>query len=131
MVTRHLFFLDKRAAQARSPEEEAGTRGGKDEKNGGGEEKETRRTQKVDSQPLERKTQHLSTFFFLVWKLDSSVCCRKRDERLKRVFEAKVKEEQREEEKKKKVEQKMAQIEVKNEVGVRSYSLGTFISWQG
>lgn len=32
------------------------------------------------------------------------------------MFEAKVKEEQREEEKKKKVEQKMAQIEVKNEV---------------
>lgn len=32
------------------------------------------------------------------------------------MFEAKVKEEQREVEKKKKVEQKMAQIEVKNEV---------------
>lgn len=38
------------------------------------------------------------------------------------MFEAKVKEEQREEEKKKKVEQKMAQIEVKNEVCSRSYT---------
>lgn len=42
--------------------------------------------------------------------------CRKRDERLRRVFEAKVKEEQREEQKKKKIEQKMAQIDEKNEV---------------
>lgn len=58
-------------------------------------------------------------------------CCRKRDERLKRVFEAKVKEEQREEEKKKKVEQKMAQIEVKNEVCLRSYSFSTFSSDPG
>lgn len=41
--------------------------------------------------------------------------CRKRDERLRRVFEAKVKEEQREEEKKKKIEQKMAQIDEKND----------------
>lgn len=40
---------------------------------------------------------------------------RKRDERLKRVYEAKVKEEQREEEKKKKIEQKMAQIDEKND----------------
>uniref|UniRef100_A0A1A8NDG3 Inner centromere protein antigens 135/155kDa n=1 Tax=Nothobranchius rachovii TaxID=451742 RepID=A0A1A8NDG3_9TELE len=40
---------------------------------------------------------------------------RKRDERVKRVFEAKVKEEQKEEEKKKKIEQKMAQIDVKND----------------
>ncbi|XP_024138438.1 inner centromere protein A [Oryzias melastigma] len=40
---------------------------------------------------------------------------RKRDERIRRVFEAKVKEEQREEEKKKKIEQKMAQIDGKND----------------
>ncbi|KAM8891748.1 inner centromere protein B isoform 1-T1 [Spinachia spinachia] len=40
---------------------------------------------------------------------------RKRDERLRRVFEAKVKEEQREVEKKKKIEQKMAQIDEKND----------------
>uniref|UniRef100_A0A3B3Z7P1 Inner centromere protein ARK-binding domain-containing protein n=1 Tax=Periophthalmus magnuspinnatus TaxID=409849 RepID=A0A3B3Z7P1_9GOBI len=40
---------------------------------------------------------------------------KKRDERLRRVFEAKVKEEQREEEKKKKIEQKMAQIDEKND----------------
>lgn len=43
------------------------------------------------------------------------LCFRKRDERLRRVFEAKVKEEQREEEKKKKIEQKMAQIDEKND----------------
>lgn len=43
------------------------------------------------------------------------------------MFEAKVKEEQREEEKKKKVEQKMAQIEVKNEVCLRRRS-STFSS---
>lgn len=40
---------------------------------------------------------------------------RKRDERIRRVLEAKVKEEQREEEKKKKIEQKMANIDEKNE----------------
>uniref|UniRef100_A0A3B3Y025 Inner centromere protein ARK-binding domain-containing protein n=1 Tax=Poecilia mexicana TaxID=48701 RepID=A0A3B3Y025_9TELE len=40
---------------------------------------------------------------------------RKREERIKRVFEAKVKEELREEEKKKKIEQKMAQIDEKND----------------
>ncbi|XP_072242066.1 inner centromere protein isoform X2 [Leuresthes tenuis] len=40
---------------------------------------------------------------------------RKRDERIRRVLEAKVKEEQREEEKKKKIEQKMAQIDEKND----------------
>ncbi|XP_071385159.1 inner centromere protein isoform X3 [Centroberyx affinis] len=40
---------------------------------------------------------------------------RKRDERLKRVVEARVKEEQKEEEKKKKIEQKMAQIDEKND----------------
>ncbi|KAK5867282.1 hypothetical protein PBY51_011788 [Eleginops maclovinus] len=40
---------------------------------------------------------------------------RKREERLKRVFEAKVKEEQREVEKKKKIEQKMIQIDEKND----------------
>ncbi|XP_054633693.1 inner centromere protein A-like isoform X3 [Dunckerocampus dactyliophorus] len=40
---------------------------------------------------------------------------RKRDERLRKVFEAKVKEELREEEKKKKVEQKMANIDEKND----------------
>lgn len=44
-----------------------------------------------------------------------NLCSRKRDERLRRVFEAKVKEEQREEEKKKKIEQKMAQIDEKND----------------
>ncbi|XP_043980917.1 inner centromere protein isoform X3 [Gambusia affinis] len=40
---------------------------------------------------------------------------RKREERIKRVFEAKVKEELRGEEKKKKIEQKMAQIDEKND----------------
>ncbi|XP_010901483.1 inner centromere protein A isoform X2 [Esox lucius] len=40
---------------------------------------------------------------------------RKRDERLRRVVEARVKEEQKEEEKKKKIEQKMAQIDEKND----------------
>lgn len=40
---------------------------------------------------------------------------RKRDERIRRVLEAKGKEEQREEEKKKKIEQKMAQIDEKND----------------
>ncbi|XP_061630618.1 inner centromere protein isoform X2 [Phyllopteryx taeniolatus] len=40
---------------------------------------------------------------------------RKRDERLRKVYEAKVKEEQREEEKKKKIEQKMAHIDEKND----------------
>ncbi|XP_019712815.1 inner centromere protein isoform X2 [Hippocampus comes] len=40
---------------------------------------------------------------------------RKRDERLRKVFEAKVKEELREEEKKKKIEQKMAHIDEKND----------------
>ncbi|KAM3609871.1 uncharacterized protein V6R79_021640 [Siganus canaliculatus] len=51
----------------------------------------------------------LKYLFFLLnlFKL----CCRKRDERLRKVLEAKVKEEQREEEKKKKIEQKMAQID--------------------
>ena len=44
-----------------------------------------------------------------------NLCSRKRDERLRRVFEAKIKEEQREEEKKKKIEQKMAQIDEKND----------------
>uniref|UniRef100_A0A672GNP4 Chromosome passenger complex (CPC) protein INCENP N-terminal domain-containing protein n=1 Tax=Salarias fasciatus TaxID=181472 RepID=A0A672GNP4_SALFA len=39
----------------------------------------------------------------------------KRDERLRRVFEAKVKEEQKEEEKKKRIEQKMAQIVEKSD----------------
>lgn len=39
-----------------------------------------------------------------------------------------MKEEQREEEKKKKVEQKMAQIEEKNEVCLRSCSVCTFSS---
>uniref|UniRef100_A0A4W6DZD4 Inner centromere protein ARK-binding domain-containing protein n=1 Tax=Lates calcarifer TaxID=8187 RepID=A0A4W6DZD4_LATCA len=39
----------------------------------------------------------------------------KRDERLRRVFEAKVKEDQREEEKKRKIAQKMAQIDEKND----------------
>uniref|UniRef100_A0A8D3AQ31 Inner centromere protein ARK-binding domain-containing protein n=1 Tax=Scophthalmus maximus TaxID=52904 RepID=A0A8D3AQ31_SCOMX len=45
----------------------------------------------------------------------SSLTAKKRDERLRRVFEAKVKEEQREEEKKKKIEQKMLQIDEKND----------------
>ncbi|XP_061679375.1 inner centromere protein isoform X2 [Syngnathoides biaculeatus] len=40
---------------------------------------------------------------------------RKRDERLRKVYEAKVKEELREEEKKKKIEQKMAHIDEKND----------------
>lgn len=40
---------------------------------------------------------------------------RKREERLRRVNEAKVKEEQKEEQKKKKIEQKMAQIDEKND----------------
>ncbi|XP_072770125.1 uncharacterized protein [Nerophis lumbriciformis] len=40
---------------------------------------------------------------------------RKRDERLRKVLEAKIKEEQREEEKKKRVEQKMANIDGKND----------------
>ena len=40
---------------------------------------------------------------------------RKRDERLRKVVEARVKEEQKEEEKKKKIEQKMAQIDEKND----------------
>ncbi|XP_061773194.1 inner centromere protein isoform X2 [Nerophis ophidion] len=40
---------------------------------------------------------------------------RKRDDRLRKVLEAKIKEEQREEEKKKKVEQKMANIDEKND----------------
>ncbi|KAG7467973.1 hypothetical protein MATL_G00137850 [Megalops atlanticus] len=40
---------------------------------------------------------------------------RKRDERLRKVVEARVKEEQKEEEKKKKIEQKMAQMEEKND----------------
>lgn len=44
------------------------------------------------------------------------------------MFEAKVKEEQREEEKKKKFEQKMAQIEEKNEVCLCSYFVSTFSS---
>lgn len=48
---------------------------------------------------------------------------RKRDERLRRVFEAKVKEEQREEEKKKKIEQKMAQIDEKNDKVCNSASI--------
>lgn len=47
---------------------------------------------------------------------------------MKRFNEAKVKEEQREEEKKKKFEQKMAQIEVKNEVHFCSCSSCTFSS---
>lgn len=41
--------------------------------------------------------------------------CRKREERLRRVNEAKVKEEQKEEQKKKKIAQKMAQIDEKND----------------
>lgn len=44
-----------------------------------------------------------------------NLCSRKRDERIRRVLEAKVKEEQKEEEKKKKIEQKMAHIDEKNE----------------
>lgn len=50
------------------------------------------------------------SFFF-----NTFICYRKRDERLRKVFEAKVKEEQREEQKKKKIEQKMAQIDEKND----------------
>lgn len=55
----------------------------------------------------------------IYWSLQSlillNLCSRKRDERLRRVYEAKIKEEQREEEKKKKIEQKMAQIDEKND----------------
>lgn len=65
MIPHCLFFLDKRAAQAGSPEKEAGTRGGKDEKNGGGEEKETRRTEKVDTQPLDGQNPILFSFSFV------------------------------------------------------------------
>uniref|UniRef100_H3DF80 Inner centromere protein ARK-binding domain-containing protein n=1 Tax=Tetraodon nigroviridis TaxID=99883 RepID=H3DF80_TETNG len=81
----------------------------------------TKERHKLEAQrsTLEPWKEKLSTFFFPICKLDPFIRCRKRDERLKRVFEAKVKEEQREEEKKKKVEQKMAQIEEKNEVLTR------------
>ena len=58
----------------------------------------------------------LSSYDPIAYHNFSNLCCRKRDERLRRVFEAKVKEEQRDEEKKKKFEQKMAQIdEMKND----------------
>lgn len=46
---------------------------------------------------------------------DAPAGCRKREERQRRVNEAKVKEEQKEEQKKKKIEQKMAQIDEKND----------------
>lgn len=57
----------------------------------------------------------VQSFICLFLNFKTCVCSRKRDERLRRVFEAKVKEEQREEEKKKKIEQKMAQIDEKND----------------
>lgn len=48
---------------------------------------------------------------------ESIVNCRKRDERLKRVVEARVKsEKEKEQEKKKKIEEKMAQLEKKNDL---------------
>lgn len=74
--------------------------------------------------PWREKPSTSALLWFSFCKRGSFACCRKRDERLKRVFEAKVKEEQREEEKKKKVEQKMAQIEEKNEVCLRSSTFG-------
>lgn len=47
----------------------------------------------------------------------NSVHFRKRDERLKRVVEARVKsEKEKEQEKKKKIEEKMAQLEKKNDL---------------
>lgn len=105
------LFSDERALQAGSTEEEAGAGGRKNEKNGGGEEKETRRTQKVNASHLYSLWLNRSLFLFLFnLKMLSS---RKRDERLRRVFEAKVKEEQRDMEKKKKIEQKMAQFDDK------------------
>lgn len=91
------------------------------------EEEKKRKQEELKRSTVSLWKEKPGTFFLLLCKLDSFICCRKRDERLKRVFEAKVKEEQREEEKKKKVEQKMAQIEVKNEVCLRSYS-STFSS---
>lgn len=47
----------------------------------------------------------------------NSVCFRKRDERLKRFVEARVKgEKEKEQEKKKKIEEKMAQLEKKTDM---------------
>ncbi|XP_027858348.1 inner centromere protein isoform X3 [Xiphophorus couchianus] len=51
---------------------------------------------------------------------------RKREDRIKRVFEAKVKEDLREEEKKKKIEQKMAQIDEKNDKVCKRFGGSSF-----
>lgn len=60
------------------------------------------------------------------YKSDGSLF-RKRDERLKRVVEARVKgEKEKEQEKKKKIEEKMAQIEKKNDMVGCSPSLKVF-----
>lgn len=58
---------------------------------------------------------HLLGVNSLLLLLFDSFIFRKRDERLRKVVEARVKEEQKEEEKKKKIEQKMAQIDEKND----------------
>ncbi len=55
----------------------------------------------------------------------NSVRFRKRDERLKRVVEARVKgEKEKEQEKKKKIEEKMAQLEKKNDMVLKTLRLG-------
>ncbi len=55
----------------------------------------------------------------------NSVRFRKRDERLKRVVEARVKgEKEKEHEKKKKIEEKMAQLEKKNDMVLKTLRLG-------
>lgn len=54
----------------------------------------------------------------------NSVRFRKRDERLKRVVEARVKgEKEKEQEKKKKIEEKMAQLEKKNDMVLKTLRL--------
>lgn len=61
----------------------------------------------------------------------NSVHFRKRDERLKRVVEARVKsEKEKEQEKKKKIEEKMAQLEKKNDlVGTEAWKEKPTLSW--
>lgn len=66
--------------------------------------------------PQEEKKKKVVVLAFSQWVcVGGPAGCRKREERLRRVNEAKVKEEQKEEQKKKKIEQKMAQIDEKND----------------
>lgn len=108
---------DQRAKQTGGSEKETGAGGGEDEEDGGGEEEETGGAQKVSGTSGRRKSTSLLCFwgFVLCVFFDAPAGCRKREERLRRVNEAKVKEEQKEEQKKKKIEQKMAQIDEKND----------------